>query len=247
MPTRRKKGIYSIPELRRSFEHMDQFVNQKIRSRESKEALCKDLQKEWKATFMKPLDKKSAMAFIEDRMNRGKHGKRHTVRRIRGGAAIAGAPLDYITRPGLYLSPGQIPSDASLPLSNGHPSNFGSYVKYVDGGFWNPEKASTVPGFAQWPSPSATQGSNAVMKGGNRKSRKVRRHQGGDLSQLANNSGALLSQAFSRPIPSGMPPGHLQNAQDMWHGKTVGVSPDQVQRAPTYHFGSLFPKPVSLL
>ena len=244
-----KKGIYSIPELRRSFEHMEQFVNQKVRSGESKEKLCKDVQKEWKAVFMKSLDKKSAMAFVEDRM---KHGtRRRTIRKTRGGALtgspIAGAPNDYTTRQGVYLAQGSIPTSGHLPLSGGTPSNFGSYVKYVDGGFWNPEKASTVPGFSQWPAPMKGMGSNAVMKGGNRnKSRKIRRHQGGDLLATLRNSGALLSQAFTRPIPSGAPPSVVQDMQDMWHGKAVGSSPDQIQRQPTYQIGSLFPKPVRL-
>jgi hypothetical protein len=240
-----KKGIYSIPELRRSFEHMEQFVNQKIRSRESKEKLCKDVQKEWKAVFTKTLDKKSAMAFVEDRMKQGTH--RRTIRKRGGALPIAGAPNDYTTRAGTYLAPGSIPSGGHLPLSSGAPSTFGSYIKYVDGGFWNPEKASTVPGFSDWPKPHAGMGSNAFMKGGNRnKSRKIRRHQGGDLTSTLRNSGALLSQAFSRPIPSGAPPSVVQDMQDMWHGKAVGASPDQVQRQPTYQIGSLFPKPVHL-
>jgi hypothetical protein len=243
-PKSHKKGIYSIPELRRSFEHMEQFVNQKIRSRESKEKLCKDLQKEWKAVFMKSLDKKSAMAFVEDRMNHG--SRRRTVRKRGGALPIAGAPNDYTTRAGTYLAPGSIPTGGHLPLSNGSPSTFGSYVKYVDGGFWNPEKASTVPGFAQWPSPLKGMGSNAVMKGGNRKSRKIRRHRGGDISSDLRNAGALLSQAFTRPIPSGAPPSVIQDMQDMWHGKAVGVSPDQIQRQPSYQLGTLFPKPVRL-
>lgn len=245
-PRSHKKGIYSIPELRRSFEHMEQFVNQKVQSRESKEKLCKDVQKEWKAVFMKSLDKKSAMAFVEDRMKKGTH--RRTVRKRGGAAPLGGAPIDYITRAGMSLAPGSIPtSTGHLPLSSGAPSVFGNFVKYVDSGFWNPEKASTVPGFAQWPSPLKGMGSNAFMKGGKRnKSRKIRRHQGGDLTSTLRNSGALLSQAFSRPIPSGAPPSVLQDMQDMWHGKAVGPSPDQVQRQPTYQIGSLFPKPVHL-
>uniref|UniRef100_A0A6C0KR15 Uncharacterized protein n=1 Tax=viral metagenome TaxID=1070528 RepID=A0A6C0KR15_9ZZZZ len=244
-PKSHKKGIYSIPELRRSFEHMEQFVNQRIRSRESKEKLCKDLQKEWKAVFMKTLDKKSAMAFVEDRMNHST--RRRTVRKRGGALPIGGAPIDYATRAGLQLAPGSIPDGAGhLPLSNGGSSAFGSYVKYVDGGFFNPEIASTVPGFAQWPSPGKDMGSNVIMKGGNRKSRKIRRHRGGDLSSDFRNAGALLSQAFSRPIPSGAPPSAIQDMQDMWHGKAVGVSPDQIQRQPTYQIGSLFPKPVHL-
>jgi hypothetical protein len=56
--------------------------------------------------------------------------------------------------------------------------------------------------------------------------------------------GALLSQAFTRPIPSGQPPGVLQDMQDIFHGKTVGPSPDQVQRGVSYQLGSVYPKPL---
>ena len=49
----------------------------------------------------------------------------------------------------------------------------------------------------------------------------------------------------NRPIPSSSPPGVLQDAQDMWYGKSVGPSPDQVQRGPNYQIGSVYPKPVT--
>jgi hypothetical protein len=31
----------------------------------------------------------------------------------------------------------------------------------------------------------------------------------------------------------------------MWYGKSVGPSPDQVQRGPNYQIGSVYPKPVT--
>ncbi len=36
---KKAKGIYSIPELRRSFEHIEEYVNEKIALKESKEKL----------------------------------------------------------------------------------------------------------------------------------------------------------------------------------------------------------------
>lgn len=246
------KGIQSIPELRRSFEHIEEYVNNKIALKESKEQLIKDLRKEWSKVFFRELDRKSAEAFVSEKLNR-KHSSRHRTLRKRGGAGaqlgntytpIAGAPNDYTLRQGIYLAPESIPTKAGhLPLSDGSKSNFGSYIPYVDKGFWNPEPGQSydpVPGQTRFPtSVPVGMGSNTVhfgAKGGSRRSRKARR--GGAL-------GATLSQAFNHPISSSSPPSILQDGQDLWYGKEVGPSPDQVQRGVNYQLGSVYPKPVT--
>lgn len=248
--SKKTKGVYSIPELRRSFEHIEEYIDQKIALRESKEKLVRDIRKEWSKVFFKELDKKSAEAFVSERLSK-RHPSRHRTHRKRGGAGaqlantytpIAGAPNDYTTRQGIYLAPGQIPDKAGhLPLSDGGKSNFGSYVQYVDKGFWNPEPGRSydpVPGQTRFPTSTPVgMGDNTVhfaSKGGSR--RKTRR---------GGAAGALLSQAFTRPIPSDAPPGVLQDMQDMWHGKQLGPSPDQVQRGVDYKLGSVYPKPIS--
>jgi hypothetical protein len=116
--------------------------------------------------FFKDLDKKSAESFVSDRLS-----KKHTRRTLKGGAALAGAPLDYITRQGIYLAPGQIPDiNGHLPLSDGSISNYGSFVPYVDKGFWNPEPGHSydpVPGQTRFPtSVPAGMGSNLVNQKG---------------------------------------------------------------------------------
>ena len=243
--SKKTKGVHSIPELRRSFEHIEEYVDRKIASKESKEQLIKDLRREWSRVFHKDLDRKSADAFISDKLSKKHSSRRHFSKTARrhGGAgaqlantytAIAGAPNDYTTRAGIYLAPGQIPTSAGhLPLSDGGKSNFGSYVQYVDKGFWNPEPGQSydpVPGQPPWPVPPVGMGSNAVhfgAKGGSRnRSRKARRGGSSIMSHLVNNP--------TRLVPSSSPPGILQDMQDMWHGKSVGPSPDQVQRGPTY-------------
>jgi hypothetical protein len=236
----KKTGVSSIPELRRSFEYIEAFVNGKIAAKESKESLIKDLRKEWANVFGKDLNKVAADAFICDRMS---HSRPHRRRTLKGGShALAGAPLDYTTRPGMYLAPGQIPTASGyIPLANGGESVYGSYTKYVDSGFFSPQIAQgydPIKGQSTFLTPHGGMGSNAVQKGGaGRKSRKVRR--GGSM-------GSLLSQAFTRPITSSSPPGPLQDMQDMWHGKAVGVSSDQVQRQAPYHFGNMYPNAVNI-
>jgi hypothetical protein len=134
-----KKGSHAltIPELRRSFEHIEHFVDEKIHSNESKDKIVRDLQKEWYHVFVKELRKKSAEEFVEERMKQCKMTRRHrTLRRKGGSSALAGAPLDYMTRQGVYLAPGSIPTNAGhLPLSDGKESVFGSFVNYVSKGF----------------------------------------------------------------------------------------------------------------
>jgi len=238
---KKSKGIYSIPELRRSFEHIESYVNEKIAKKESKEKLVKDLRKEWSKVFFKDLDKKSAESFVSDRLS-----KKHTRRTLKGGAALAGAPLDYTTRQGIYLAPGQIPDiNGHLPLSDGSISNYGSFVPYVDKGFWNPEPARSydpVPGQTRFPtSVPAGMGSNLVnQKGGKRQARKTRRRGGG----LIRDMGTVLSQAFTHPASPSAPPSIFKDGQDIWYGKNVGPSPDQVQRGLEYKLGSVYPKPV---
>jgi hypothetical protein len=61
---KKSNGAHSIPELRRAFEHIDSYVNEKIAVKESKEKIIKDLRKEWSKVFLKDLDKKSADSFF---------------------------------------------------------------------------------------------------------------------------------------------------------------------------------------
>ena len=248
-------GAYSIPELRRSFEHIEEFVDNKIADHESKEKIIKDVRHEWSKVFLKELDRKSADAFVSERMSR-KPLRRRTLRgRIYGGAGaqlpntqtpIAGAPNDYTTRAGIYLAPGQIPDKAGhLPLSDGAPSKFGSFVEYVSKGFWNPEPGHSydpVPGQTRFPtSVPVGMGSNAVhfaAKGGGK--RRTRRR-----GQHAGAAGAMLQQAFTHPFSASAPAGVLQDMQDKWYGKSVGPSPDQVQRQVDYKLGSAYPRAIS--
>lgn len=238
-------GIYSIPELRRSFEHIEEFVNKKIVAKEGKERIANELRKEWERVFLKNLDKKSAEAFVDNVMEKSHSSRRHRTIKRKGGAA----PVLSDTRPGLYLAQGTTPnSQGHIPLSTGGKSTFGFYTPYVDKGFWNPEPGigyDPVPGQTHYPTSTPVgMGSNTVhfsTKGGAKRRGRTIRKRGG-----AFGIGASLSQAFTHPIPSSSPPGVLQDAQDMWYGKEVGPSPDQVQRSPTYQLGSLYPKVVSI-
>lgn len=267
-----KSEVHTIPQLRRLFEDIEVFVDSRIQKHEAKDTLSRELQKEWKRVFMKELDKKHADAFIEDRM-KSKRVLRHTIKK-KGGALtpLAGAPLDYSTRQGLYLAPNSIPVNGQLPLYKG--AGYGSYVDYINSGFWNPEDSSTydpVPGQQPWPQPYASTGSNAIkggamdnevpdnevpdnkvpdnkvpVKGGYRlkKSKKSRKVRGGNalLAQAFAVPNAILTQAFTRPFGSDAPPSILQDMQSMAYGQQMGPSPNQVQR-PVHEVHSLYNPP----
>jgi hypothetical protein len=238
MATRRakKQGVHTIPEIRRTFEYMEMYVAKKIASGQSTKQIAKDLQGEWKKKFGKPLDERSAQAFIEDarahahapRVTKEKRTIRH-----RGGAALHGAPLADTMRAGISLAPASIPAGGHLPLSGGAPSTFGSFVDYMSAGFRVPEPSGNIAGKFGWPQPYSTTGSNATgsnMVGGRRTHhgtarRKKRTVRGGSrlgevLSSLSPFSNPIVNQAMMRPIPSQPVPSTLQTIQSAWKGQT---------------------------
>jgi len=141
----------TIPELRRAFEHIEEYAMAHMSD-------VKGLQEEWKKVFYKDLDKESALAYLEHVKTLPKKAKAlRKTRSTKGGAALAGAPLEYMTRPGIYLTQGGIDENS-----------YAQVPKYVASGFWNPEMGISydpVPGQPAWPVPYASTGSNLV-KGG---------------------------------------------------------------------------------
>ena len=202
---------------------MEEYVAKKIASRQTTAQITKDLQGEWKKKFGKPLDERSAQAFIEDarahapRVTKGKRTIRH-----RGGA-LHGAPLADTMRAGIALAPASIPMGGHLPLSGGVSSSFGSFVDYISGGFRVPEPSGHMTGKFGWPQPYSTTGSNMV--GGRRTHRGTARRKkrtvrgGGRLGDLLPNS-PVLNQVMMRPIPSQPVPSTLQTIQSAWKGQT---------------------------
>lgn len=208
--------VQTIPELRRAFEYIES-VGHKLCHTSMKEAIP-EFQEEWKKTFHRELDRKSAEAYLIFLKSKKKSSRRKT-RRYRGGMGpLAGAPLDYTTRPGIYLQPAGV-----------NQNSYALVPKYVDSGFWNPEQAhqyDPVPGQTHyvtrtpagmgtntWPSAFGT-------KGGSRKKQR------GGL--------ASLDQAFMRPFPATVPPSVGQDADSAVRGQQLGQSPDPTQTRLNY-------------
>ena len=220
-----KKGsVYppmNIPELRRAFEHMEGWVLEN----HNKGAAA--FQEEWQKTFRKPVDRASAEAYMEhvlsenQHVKKGKKGSQHKRQQSGGMAApLAGAPLDYTTRPGLYITPGV---------------NQGSYAQvpnYVQSGFWNPEVAQLydpVPGQTVYPTRTPLgMGSNLV--GGARKSKKRSKQNKQGGGSLMSSTLDSIHQLMFRPISTTAPPPSVaMDAQTGMRGQALGQSPDVTQ------------------
>jgi len=139
--TRKNAHVLSIPELRQSMDYITHYSHKLVHGgKKSDKDLAKAFASEWKKTFGKSLSPKIAQSYIKHL--KGKKG----TRQHRGGALLAGAPVDYITQPNVSVPPQ-------------------TYLSYVNKGFWNPEPAILQDcGKQAGVLPSSTVGSN--MAGG---------------------------------------------------------------------------------
>jgi hypothetical protein len=233
--TRRKiknsdPAVLSIPELRRAFEYIEEYAMRHPTD-------IKAFRQEWKKVFYKDVDTKSA----EEYLRHIRESKPKALRRsktIKGGAVLTGAPLDYTTRAGIYITPG---------IDNG---SYAQVPKYVASGFWNPEPGISydpVGGQPPWPKVPANMGSNLVKGGscdtgvcrigGNRGTRKLRK--GGKVATIepAMAGGSIqtaVEQIGMRLFGANSPPTALQSVEAKFAGRNVDPSPessDMGQRA----------------
>jgi len=234
----KSKAIMTIPELRRSFEHMETFA---LKHGHGKDAV-RLFQEEWLRVFKKKLDTEGAQIYIDHVTKQQKQQKQQ------GGAQpLMGAPLDYDTRPGLYISPGV---------------NQGSYAQvpaYVQSGFWNPEIAQTydkVPGQTSFVTRTPLgMGDNTVIglkgggKGRRRRTQRQQLKQSGGTDPLTT-IGTALGQLLFRPFGGSSPPSIGQDLQTALRGQPLGPSPlpDQTKHAyqmsPRLHTGTVQISPI---
>ena len=98
--TSKKASCMTIPELKHAFDKVEAKV-QSIRSLSMSEQL-KQFQSTWKDVFGKDIEKSAAEAYLKVRLSeKPKRMTRKAKKLMKGGAALAGAPLDYQTRPGI--------------------------------------------------------------------------------------------------------------------------------------------------
>lgn len=148
------KAALGIPELRKSLDYISEYTSSLIKSGSKiTNEMAADFAKEWRKVFGKSMSLSSAKQYLESVMKTSKGPKRtkQTRRRQRGGAqdsTLTGAPLNYLTRPGVDIP-------------------YGKFLPYVDGGFWNPEQAPAADCSTFKPVlPPAGMGSNSMKGGG---------------------------------------------------------------------------------
>jgi len=154
----------TIPQLRKSFDHMEQYSMALLHRLKGKDMIAKRkaFQKEWMRVFKRPVDDKAADAYLMF------ESKRSGSRKQRGGAALGGAPLAYTDRPGLVQE-----------------GPYAAFPAYVDKGLdayatkFNQDSISSQCGQVDsTPKIPADMGSNQVG-GRRRRSRRMRKQMGG--------------------------------------------------------------------
>lgn len=144
------KKALSIPELKAAFDALEQETVRILREG-SADTQLKEFKTAWQRIFHRPVSTEAAEGYLA--VKRTAPRRNNTRKTQKGGAALAGAPLDYMTRPGLD----------------------GAYVsvpKYLAGGldFYNTINQTALSkdcGVVDiTPKVPLTIGSNEVMKGG---------------------------------------------------------------------------------
>jgi hypothetical protein len=139
---RKANKVLTIPELRSSMEHMNSYAQKLLHSKASLKQKAAAFASEWKRLFGKKLSPKVSEEYLKNmmRLHKGKFTRK------RGGGALAGAPLDFQTRPG---------------------TNDPVFTDYISKGFVNPEPGlSASCGTQQGVLPQVGMGSNCIKGGG---------------------------------------------------------------------------------
>lgn len=230
--TDKEQGIFTIPELRVAFDHIEDFLHDSL-SKKSVDETIKLLRDEWKKTFHKELDEESARTYVEHVAEEMKRGHRRTKnrrtqrkRRVhRGGGGqdhtapamrLSGAPLNYATRPGIYPAQGQT-------------AGYGPVTEYVSSGFnvavpqqgYKIDQNNKLMGGRLYPTMPGQSGTLSLRGGAKNK---TRRSKGGGIQQFF---GSLSPAPFPQVYNSTNPPGIIQQAQQQFEGQpSMNISSD---------------------
>ena len=197
------EGALTIPQLRKSFEHIEKFVQKKVLHMSEKEGL-KAFCKEWKKTFG-TISEESAKDYLQYMRSHNKTQK--------GGAVTV-------------LSPAALGYEMSQPSGPGV-----SYPAYLSGGFLPPPMDSVAATCGKpnaFLPPAAGTGSNewVPMKGGGRLRRVSKKKKSQQKSQQRGGSlGTAFSEFLARPFGMGSPSTMLQDVGHRLSGQTGLASP----------------------
>lgn len=183
----------SIPQLRKAFDHIETFTENLLKREKDAKKRRQAFRGEWMRVFHRSIDDDAADAYLQFESKKGKKVK---TRRMKGGATLEGAPLDYSTRPGIDGVYGTFPQYIGAGFSFGNDINKMAIQ----------EGCNSAAEAAKFQLPEKGFGAASLsLKGGKRRTRRgrktTRKMKGGapSLSEFA-------SAFSSRPLLSSTPP-----------------------------------------
>jgi len=112
---KRRASTAIIPTLKHSFDVLEHEVAKIIREVDNPKQRVRKFQEVWKKIFGRPVEAVAAEAYL---LVKAKGNARSKTRKAqKGGAALAGAPLDFQTRPGVDGVHGSFPQYVTSGLS----------------------------------------------------------------------------------------------------------------------------------
>lgn len=107
---KRRVVAVTIPELKRSFDALEQDVTDILHMKVDQKQKVRKFQDSWRRIFGRPVDATAAEAYLQVKArNLPRMGAKTRKQRGGAGGALAGAPLDFQTRPGIDGAYGSFP------------------------------------------------------------------------------------------------------------------------------------------
>lgn len=114
-----KKGVQTIPQLRKSFDHIEQYTKWLVTTEKDKKKQVVAFKKEWKKVFHHDVETIAAQTLIDHHTKQKQQTRKNkkTKNQSGGEVPLSGAPIDFQTRPGTYQTP------------------YGNFLEYIGSGF----------------------------------------------------------------------------------------------------------------
>jgi hypothetical protein len=109
--TRKRSSREHIPSIKNSFDVLEREVEGIIHDTQDTKQRVRKFQQVWRKIFGRPVEGIAAEAYLQVKMKTTTRRKSQ-----KGGSALAGAPLDYQTRPGIDGVHGSFPQYVSSGL-----------------------------------------------------------------------------------------------------------------------------------
>ena len=116
--TRKSKstGALSIPELKHAWDEIHRSTHTILREGKPAPQQIKEFQKMWRKIFHRPVSTESAESYLNIQRLTSSRRMGKKTRKMKGGAALSGAPLDSSLQPGIYGTHGSFPTYQSSGL-----------------------------------------------------------------------------------------------------------------------------------